>query len=155
MWSGCVALAQGGTSSVKYLMLEAFLALQTRSTWDNSGRSRVCVNQRQWPMAISSTHKNTINMVCWLFMLPCRLDCGNKRIMAFNCSKYFAESAWYTQSKFFWLQKKDFKRQMRRRSLPHCCQVVCYDVVGQHVQRSLLRKNASNSIFDWSESCWS
>lgn len=24
MWSGCVALALGGTSSVKYLMLEAF-----------------------------------------------------------------------------------------------------------------------------------
>lgn len=79
MWSGCVALALGETSSVKYLMLEAF-SPQTQSTWDNSGRSRAGVNQQQCRMAISGTHKNTINTVCWLSIQPCRLTYENKKL---------------------------------------------------------------------------
>lgn len=91
MWSGCVALALGETSSVKYLMLEAFSLLQTQSTWDNSGHSRTSVNQQQCRLAISSTHKNTINMVCWLSMPPCRLAYKNKKLVL-NCCKHFGEA---------------------------------------------------------------
>lgn len=107
MWSGCVALALGETSSVKYLMLEAF-SLQTQSTWDNSSGSRAGVNQQQCRLAISSTHKNTINTVCWLYKaMPPHL--WKQKITALNCSKHLGEAVWYIQRKSSWLLK-EFQR---------------------------------------------